>query len=1115
MLQFVLGGSKSGKTTLITEKIVEICKNKSSKVMLIVPEQFTFEAEKTLFKTLGGELFRSVKVISFTRMASEIFKLYGTLAGKYADECAKTIIMDRAIEQIYDELELYKKLARNRSFAKTMLDTITELKNAGVSPEELNRSTYELEESNLKLKLKEIALIYGVYDAILLNTYLDPLDDIMRATKILEDKDYFKGYTVIFDEFKGFTSNEKGLIKMILKKSENIYVSLCLDLVRANESEISVFSSVYDTYNDIMRYAREVSVKLKPSIALSNEGYCTQEIMHIEENIFSMTIKPYDAVCENVVAMLCKNEYDEVDYVLSTICKLVKENGYHYNDIAIISRDLDSYISQLEAAFSKYNISFYTDKLSSIANKPLIRFVQNLLSCVTKGYTSENILGMLKCEMTRFSIEEIAELENYVYIWDIKSKQWQNTFILNPRGYKESITDDDNEILERINTIREFINDCIGPFKFEIKDANGIQFCTAIVNLLEKIQAKEKTEEIIKQFLCDENFEYAQEYSRVWEILMELLDTLAMTIGDGKVNSDRFQELFTIVSATYDMGTLPQAIDTVIVGSADRIRTTEKKVVFVLGANESVFPLVPASSGVFTDKERKQLINIEINIAKPSIDKMKEERFIAYKTLTSPCEKLYITARKADISGTSLAPSIIFSQLKKMFGEGVVGDTDDIDGEYFCQSKQTAFAELAKTYFDDTKLSATLKAVLSQDDIYKFKLEKLEKFYNKSDFIIENKSNASLLFGKEMNISPTRVDGFYQCHFRYFCEHGLRAYPLKKAELNPLETGTLIHNILYIVTKQVDLKNDYDEKVIKTMIKSELDRYIEVVMGGVLDKTKRFIYLYNRMRMSIFKIVERLHYELLQSEFTPCGFEYEISDNADITPLKLFGNNETIINVAGKIDRVDSYTNKKGEKFIRIVDYKSGKKEFDLNDVLYGLNLQMLIYLHCISQNGKGEYENSLPAGILYMPAGESAASLPRNAGNEVIKQKKILNYKMNGLLIDDREVLGAMETPMNGLYIPVSEKVDGSLSASSAKSLVSIVQLSKINKYIDSLIVRMADELHDGRIEAVPVEKSCSYCNYQGVCGINKDSKTIEYLKLDNAEILGKIEQEVANGES
>ncbi len=563
------------------------------------------------------------------------------------------------------------------------------------------------------------------------------------------------------------------------------------------------------------------------------------------------------------------------------------------------------------------------------------------------------------------------------------------------------------------------------------------------------------------------------------------------------------------------MGTLPQAIDTVIVGSADRIRTTEKKVVFVLGVNENIFPLVPASSGAFTDKERKQLINIEINIAKPSIDKMKEERFIAYKTLTSPCEKLYITARKADISGTELSPSIIFSQLKKMFGEDIIGDTEDLDGEYFCQSKQTAFAQLAKTYLDDTKLTATLKAVLSRDDIYKLKLEKLDKFYNKSDFVIENKANATLLFGKEMNISPTRVDGFYQCHFRYFCEHGLRAYPLKKAELNPLETGTLIHNILYIITKKIDLKNDYDEKLVKAMIKSELDRYIETVMGGVQDKTKRFIYLYNRMRMSIFKIVERLHYELLQSEFTPCGFEYEISDNTDITPLKLFGENDTVINVAGKIDRVDSYTNKKGEKFIRIVDYKSGKKEFNLNDVLYGLNLQMLIYLHCISQNGKGEYANSIPAGILYMPAGESAASLPRNAGEEVIKHKKILNYKMNGLLIDDREVLEAMETPMDGLYIPVTSKVDGSLSASSAKSLVSVVELSKINKYIDSLIVRMANELHDGRIEAVPVEKSCSYCNYQGVCAINKDSKTIEYLKLDNAEILEKIEREAANGES
>lgn len=1114
MLQFILGGSKSGKTTLIKEKMIDICKKNNGKVMLIVPEQFTFEAEKTLFKSLGSELFKSVKVISFTRIANETFKLYGEFAGKYCDECAKTVIMDMAIKQVYDELELYKKLALNMSFVKTILDTVTEFKNAGVTPQELNQNVIDLKQSNLKIKLKEISLIYSVYDALLLNTYLDPLDDILRATKILQNKNYFEDYTVFFDEFKGFTANEKGLIKMILKKSKNTYVSICLDLVRANESDISVFSSVYETYNEIMRYAKEMSVKIKPSINLNNGSYSNDDIKHIEQNLFSTVIEQYDNKCDNVVAMLCKNEYDEVDYALSTICKLIKENGYHYSDIAIITRDLDSYISVLEASFSKYDIPYYTDRLSSILNKPLIRFVQNLLSCVTKGFTSDNILGMLKCEMTRFSIEEIAELENYIYVWDIKPSQWDTEFTSNPRGYTESTTDEDNEVLERINIIREFINDCIKTFKMEVKDADGFKFCSAIFNILEKIEAKEKTEKIIKQFLEDENYLYAQEYTRVWDILMELLDTLATTIGKTKVNPDRFQELFTIVSATYDMGTLPQSIDTVIVGSADRIRTTQKKVVFILGANENVFPLVPQSSGVFTDKERTELINIDINIAKPSIDKIKEERFIAYKTLTSAKEKLYITARKSDISGKEMSPSIVFSELKKMFGDDIVCDTDNLDGEYFCQSKQTAFAYLAKTYTEDSQLTATLKEMLLNDEEYKPKVKKLDKFYNKTDFIIKNKQNASLLFGKEMNISPTRVDGFYQCPFRYFCEHGLRAYPLKKAELNPLETGTLIHNILYTITKNIDLKNNYDEKQVKVMIKSELNNYIKNVMGGTKDKTKRFMYLYNRMTVSIFKIVERLHFELLQSEFYPCGFEYQISDYSDITPLKLYGDNDTVINVSGKIDRIDSYTNKDGEKFIRIVDYKSGKKIFNLNDVLYGLNLQMLIYLHCISKNSKGEYKDSIPAGILYMPASEQQASLARNAKEDEINKKKIINYKMNGLLIDDREVLEAMETPMKGLYIPVTTNVNGSFSKSSTKSLVSLVELSKINKYIDSLIIRMSNELHNGKIEAYPFEDSCSYCCYQGVCGINKDSEFKEYLKLDNKELIEKMEQEVAENE-
>lgn len=1107
MLQFILGASGTGKTTLVHEKIQKISEDENSKIMLIVPEQFTYETEKSLLKQLGGDQFMRVNVTSFTRFASEVFKQFGGIAGEYASDPAKAILMDMAVNELKDELNIYQKASNSKTFSSTMLDTVTELKNAGVTPDILRKAIHQLDEGYLADKTNEIALIYETYNAHLYTTYLDPLDDITRATKKLIGTNFFQGYTVFFDEFKGFTANENDLIKMIFRSADEVFVSLCLDLKRANESDIGVFASVKETYQKLMRFAKQSDVIVKPSIILEEQKrLLIPDLKHLEQNLFSPIISTYQGKGNAIDATLCTNEYDEVDYTMASISKLVQKENYRYNDIVIISRDIDTYMTKLQVAFEKYQISYYADTRVPITNKPLIRFVDNAMKCVIHSLQSEDILGLLKSGLTTFSVEEIAELENYVYIWGIKGKQWFEPFTANPRGYKESFKNEDSECLERINTIRAFVADSLHKLSQNTKDATGSELCKAILDFVLSFSIKETTEQLMKTLYAQGETALAEEYMRIWDIFMELLDIMATTIGHNKVTLKRFEQLYQLVCSCYDMGTLPQSLDCIIIGSADRIRTTSKKAVFVLGVNENIMPFTPSSGGVFTDKEREQLISLEIDIAPPVKNKILEERFIAYKTLCSPTEKLFLTARKADISGKAMSPSVLFSQLKKMFGEDMIKDTLFIDGLFYCKRKATAFSYLAKTYYDNNELTASLKKVLSEDTLYQNKIESLEKASEKKLFAIDNTHNAKSLFGNEMNISPTRVEGFYQCHFRYFCEHGLRVSPLRKAELNPMETGTLIHSVIYAITKQVDLKNDFEEAKVKQMIRYELDLYIEQVMGGVQDKTKRFLYLYHRMRESIFKIIERLHIELSQSKFEPCDYEYEISNDSDIKPLILQNEDGTKITVAGKIDRIDSYVNSKGEKFIRIVDYKSGKKQFKLNDVLYGLNLQMLIYLFCIRNNGQGKYENSLPAGILYMPAGEQPPSLPRQATDEDKSQLLAQQYRMNGLLLMDDEVLSAMEEDLQGVFVPISTKQDGSFTKQALDSLVTLKELGKINAYINRLIKNMASELHLGKIEAMPLEGSCDYCSYSSVCAKSGDENYQAYAKYDRQALMNQM---------
>ena len=905
------------------------------------------------------------------------------------------------------------------------------------------------------------------------------------------------------------------MIQLILSRSREVEVALCMDPERADASRVSVFSSVSEVYQKLLRFARKLDVPVKPSIVLHESHYASGELAFLERFLLTGKSAGMPGTPQGEVrGMLCRNEYDEVDCVLSEIARLVQEEGYHYNDVAVISRDLDTYRTKLEAGFRKYGIPFYADQLSGIGSKPLIRLAESGLNCLVKGFTGENVLSLLKCGMTPFSVEEVAELENYVYVWGVSGRQWNTPFLSNPRGYQEGFTEEDTAALERMNRIREFTVSALENFRKKARDASGKKICQALLELLEDLQVRETMEKLIEDFYREENFELAQEYGRLWEILMELLDVLAAAYGEKRISPERFSRLFSQAADTYQMGTLPQALDTVIVGSADRIRIDGKRAVMVVGVNEGVMPYIPEESGVFSDREREQLIGVEIEIAMPSREKIREERFIAYKTLTSPSERLFLTARKSDIAGNLKSPSPIFSELKKMFGEPAILDSADLDGLFYCRSGGASFSQLSKTYLNDTPLTASLKAVLGGEPQYAARIEGLERVLEHREFVLKNRENAIGLFGREMNISPTRVESFYQCRFRYFVEQGLKAAPLRRAELDPLETGTLIHRVLYVVASTLDLREGYDAGKAKAVIKEELDRYIETVMGGVQDKTSRFLYLYNRMRASILKIVEQLHQELLQSEFEPCAFEYEISPASEISPLRLTADDGTQVNIYGKIDRIDSYVSKNGEKYIRIVDYKSGRKQFKLNDVLYGLNLQMLIYLHCITKNGKGRFFQSLPAGILYMPAGEQAPALEREATPEEVERQKQKNYAMNGLLLEDREILRAMDQDMSGLFIPVSLKKDGDFTAASKNSLVSLSELGKINSYIDKLVCGMAQELHDGRIEAIPLADSCGYCSYRGICGITKASQVREYLSLDKGEVLKAMDEELSEEE-
>lgn len=1128
MLQLILGPAKSGKTTELFKRIKLFCEaskalhhNEASvktRALLFVPEQFSFEAERELFAFLTPSLFRYIRVTSFSRLSEEIIREHGSVAGYYANGAAKTVIMSRAISQMSDSLTLYKKSAKRSSFAVSLLQTVEEFKHGSLTPQELDATAKNLPDGYLKDKLLELSLLYGSYDALLSTSYLDPLDNIAKALEIIQRKSLLCGYKLFFDEFKSFTAVEYRFLSVILKQGAENSFSLCYSPSRDN-SPLSPFAGITDTYNRLLRIAMKNGITVRPSLQFENSRFISPALAHLEANLFSA--KP-ESFCENLTqsdtegaacqACLCKNEYDEIDYVLSTI-RLLSTQGYRYSEIAILSRDMSTYQPLLRPAFEKYNIPYFEDCVESVVTKPLFRFVCNLLKTVSGAYNTDLLLALMKCGLTPFSPEEIATLENYVFIWETTGSRFSMPFTSHPRGFVEEWTELDKETLDICNRVREFIMSGVQGFKKATVNASGQRISEAVFELLIKIGAKEATESRIKNALSVGNLIAAEEWKRVWDLICDLLSTLSAAMGNEPISVHRYLELFLLGAGESDMGKVPQAIDTVTVGGAERVRITGKKVVFVLGVNENVLPMSPSPHGVLTDQERARLLLMDIPLSKPLMDQIKEERFIAYKTITSPTQRLYLTARRSTVSGTPLLPSRIISEVELMFGKESVFESETLSDLYFCHSMQSTFARLASMIQNDTPLTASFREVLCEDMGYKKKVERIISMQTtkRQMFSIKDSSLATELFGKNMHISPTRVESFYRCKFRYFCEHGLRAIPLKRAKLDPLSTGSLIHYLMETLLPEVAATPDMPRDMLRLKVTSALDSYIETVMGGALEKTARFLYLYHRMEKVAITLIERILDELSQSRFKPTAFEYKISDESEITPLQLYGSDKAVIKISGTIDRIDTYINANGQTCVRIVDYKSGKKRFVLSDVLYGLNMQMLIYLHCIEQNGSELYKDALPAGILYMPAGEQGSNLPREATPSDTVAARNKAYRMNGLLLNNADLLAAMETPMNGVFIPVSVKKDGEFTKASENALISLAGLGKINKYMERLIIGMADELHVGSIEAVPLPDSCAYCDYNGVCGFGDGCVTREYNKLrDNEEVLASIQDNI-----
>ncbi len=1081
MLQFIFGLPASGKSYTILQKIkLDVSQGKN--VILFVPEQFSFETEKSVLKLLGDGESTKVKVLSFSRLCDEISQLSGGICGKLLSDSDKIILMNKTLTKVKDDLCVFGKYAHSFNFAKTVLDTLGELKVNGISADDIKNAAKSATKKSLKNKLCDIALIYENFDAFLGEKYIDPVDRLTKAYRDLEKINYFVGKTVYFDSFKAFSGQQFKIIDRIFRQADDVCFAFNNDTLSVQEFDI--FTVVRKNIAKINQLAQKNRLVINEPIILNEAKYQNQKLSVLERLMAGKDVKA--DLSDTVTICAADGIFDEADFAARTIRRLCREKGYRFKDFVIVARDTEKYSQAVEYACNKNDVSCYFDRRVSLNTLPFSYAVNSIISAL--NFSTENILRFHKCGFSKLCVTDISTLENYAFLWNIEGEMWFSEWDMSPRGFGNSeILDEDIKKLQEINRLRVMAIKPISNFKNNFY-GNAAQMCKAIVELLKECDAENTLKSLCSRFEEIGSNVSPDILKQGYDAFMRILDSLVICFGEKSLNTEEFKEALNFALSFETVGAIPQYIDEVTFGAADRIETARPKIAFILGANQGVFPKITSNCGIWTANERKTLIDMQIDISDNSILAAIDENYLVYTNVCCANNGLYISYSKNSTGGEELLPSpFVTSICDKLNPTLTYEPYENLSFNNLPETKSAAFSELCRR-FSDTTAVKTISEVLDGDTLF----QNLNDAVNKNINSI-SEENAKKLFGKDIYLSATKIDTLNHCRFSYFCKYGLRAEKLRAADFNVLQRGNIVHYVLEkIISEHKDNICDMDDEELYNLTDFYIEEYLAEVKGFKKIRDERFDFLLLRISRSLKEVVVHIANDFKQSEFKPVACEFKIGFEDGIPLVFPYDNGK--INIRGSIDRVDKFYD-----YVRIVDYKTGSKTFKLPDIIYGLNMQMLLYLYAITR-GQG-IDDKNAAAILYMPA------------KRPVKDEDTLT--MNGLIKGDPDISNAMEPEGKGDFVPPL-KITQKGQISKKSPYIEENGFSEIFDYLEKIMRKTGNLISSGDISVSPVDgresPACKYCDFKSVCFVD-DSQILKVPSLDKDEVFKVIREADSNG--
>ena len=1128
-LRFYFGPSGSGKSHRIYEEIMQRAAQEPGRnFLIIVPDQFTMQTQKDLVMRSDRGGILNIDVLSFGRLSHRILEEVGTKEMPVLDDTGKSLVLQKIAADLKEQLPAMGSLLHKQGYIHEVKSAISEFMQYGISTQDMDKLIASAEKRGaLAMKLRDLKTLYRGFQDYIRDHFItteETLDVLRRSlvkSKILPDS------VVVFDGFTGFTPIQNRLIQELMRVCEETIVAVTIGEEEdpyQMDGEQKLFHLSKKTVADLVKLAAEAEVTRGEDVFVKggpNRFTEAPALCYLEQNLFRYQYEPYtEKQCE-IRMFEALSPREEVHQTALYIRKLIREEGLTYRDIAVVIGDLEGYASYVETEFGQLEIPCFLDRTRGIVLNPMIEYIKSALQLYIRDFSYDTVFHFLRSGMADISREEIDELENYVIRTGARGYRTYSRLFTRrteemQQGSGQEDTERAEETMERLNRIRQQFADTVEILHMAPWAKAG-EYVDHLYDFLEQNQVQQKLLNYQQQFEQEGDLAKAREYAQIYRLVMDLLDQIYGLLGEEEISLQEFADILDAGFGEITVGTIPQNVDRIVVGDMERTRLKQVKVLFFLGVNDGNIPKNASKGGIISDMDREFLIESGTEMAPSPRQQMYIQRLYLYLNMTKPSERLYLSYAKVNSDGKGIRPSYLIDTVRKLFPQLAVeypqnrSRIEQIEGR---QEGARYLAEELREYAD-----GTLQEEERQDFYLMYRAYEADpvgrdrltaaafRRYKESGL---SRIVARALYGRQLENSVSRLETYAACACRHFLQYGLSLQEREEFGFEVSDMGNVYHAVLENFAGKLAESGrtwwDFDENFATQAVKEAVEGYAATYGETVLYSSARNEYAITRMSRILTRTVLTLQQHLKQGSFQPDDYELSFRFAEDLDSIHVDLSEEEKMHLQGRIDRIDVSEDAE-HVYVKVIDYKSGNKKFDLAALYYGLQLQLVVYMNAAMEleSRKHPDKEIVPAALLYYHIDDPTIETPVELTQEQINEEILTKLRMNGVVNSDPAVVERLDRFLQdkSKVIPVEKKKDGSFSARSG--ILSREELHVVSAYVDTKIRQIGREILDGKIAANPYEKgneeACTYCAYKKVCGFDGSIPGYEKRQLEDLD--------------